>query len=444
MRAIRDMAVIILLASLMLVPCATSGAQTPAASPPPAAPPAATPPAPAPAGTSDVKAGLPLKIGASVALRHEFSNFEDRADLLLPPNDVEGLLGRFRFWAESKDPNAFTSGGIRFSVGETPNPTVPFIRLGDGFRPQSFNLDQFYVTLRPFHDRGRLSGTFGKMPQPFWRGDRGTVRTELIWDDDVSPVGGSANLLLYKNTNEKRPIVLENIGGVFIIEWFRQNRFAGLTGDTYVFADQLHLKAGHFSAAATYYAYENLNSGAVAPSFTPNSSASLVPAQNAFLLRAGFQATNAAIEIGPGSHAFRSNRFRVVDLLGQIDVPLHIKSLGKPEVFVLGQYTHNSKVENNNTAWGVTAGFSGGDARNRWLRPFNIWGTYRNVEADATLATFADSDLGAGTDYKGFEIGGNYRLTKNVSGWVQFWRFDGSPRQSTRVRRLFFDLLWDF
>jgi hypothetical protein len=59
------------------------------------------------------------------------------------------------------------------SVGETPNPAAPFVRLGDGFRPVTFGLDQFYVDVRPLKDKARLWFSLGKMPMPFWRGDRG-------------------------------------------------------------------------------------------------------------------------------------------------------------------------------------------------------------------------------------------------------------------------------
>lgn len=496
MRAIRDMAIIVALASLALAPAGTSAAQTPAASPPPVAaaapavpvapaPPAATAPeatgtapaapqpvavaAPAaepPAGPAEgpatapqpaaapaaapvaaaslpsVVAGLPIKLGASVTVRHELTNLEDRADLILAGNNVTGLLGRFRFWADYKDPNSFTGGGIRFSVGETPNPAVPYIRLGDGFRPQTFSIDQFYLTLKPFKNRDRLSVSFGKVPLPWWRGDRGTVRSETIWDDDINPVGGLANVLIYKNKSGS--VQLDNQAGSFIIEWFRQDRFAGLRGDIFLFSDQLHLRAGHFSAAAAYYQYENLNSGAVAPSFIPGSSASQVTPQNAFLLRTGFQATNAGIEIGPGARGFRSERFKVLNLIGQVDIPLHFESLGKPEIFIQGEYLHNYSVPNVNNGWGVTVGFSGGKSTNKWIRPFNFHGTYRDIEADATLGTFADSDLGAGTDVKGWEVSGNYKLTKNVTGAIIWVKFDGSPLQSTNVRRWFFDLIWDF
>ena len=136
-----------------------------------------------------VTASLPIRVFGNVHLRYDFTRLEDCADLLLDGNQVDGLLTRLRFGLEFKDPNSTISGGLRFSAGETPNPASPFIRLGDAFRPVIFNLDQFYLDVRPFANKSRVHGVFGKMPQPFWRGDRGVIRAEATWDDDVEPGG---------------------------------------------------------------------------------------------------------------------------------------------------------------------------------------------------------------------------------------------------------------
>ena len=134
-------------------------------------------------------ASLPIRFYANVVVRYDFTRPEDREDLLLDGNQIDGLLTRLRFGMTLNDTTSTVSGGLRFSAGETPNPASPFVRLGDAFRPVNFNLDQFYIDVRPFADKSRVHGVFGKMPLPFWRGDRGLIRAEMTWDDDVSPVG---------------------------------------------------------------------------------------------------------------------------------------------------------------------------------------------------------------------------------------------------------------
>jgi len=124
-------------------------------------------------------------------------------------------------------------------------------------------------------------------------------------------------------------------------------------------------------------------------------------------------------------------------------VPVKLPLLGGSELWVLGQYTHNFSVDNESDGLGGTVGLSGG-AYNRKLRPYNVWFTYRKVEADAALGAFADSDLGGGTDVKGFEISADYRVTRNLLPYVSYFNQMVAPLRSTSFNRLFFGISWDF
>ena len=388
-------------------------------------------------------ASIPIRFFANVYLRQDFTNIEDKADLLLDGNNVDGLLTRLRFGMEFKDSSSTVSGGIRVSAGEAPNPASPFVRLGDGFRPVTFGLDQFYVDIRPFKNKERVHAMLGKMPQPFWRGDKGVIRTEMTWDDDISPVGATAHVLLYKKDNDGKVVTLENVAGYFIIEWFREARFSGLVGDTSLWADQLKLRVRRVQLAASYYHWQNLNSGARTPSYVPGQSAFVLPGQSAFLLRPGFQETNAVYDLGSGVYVFRKNEFDLFEATGQGSLPVKLPFLGKSEVVVLGQYSHNFSVSSETHGIGISLGLVGGDLK-RKLKPFSLHGTWRKVEADAALGTFADSDLGAGTDVKGFEVTGDYRVHKNLSLTASHFNFDGAPLRSTKITRTFLGVIWDF
>jgi hypothetical protein len=74
----------------------------------------------------------------------------------------------------------------------------------------------------------------------------------------------------------------------------------------------------------------------------------------------------------------------------------------------------------------------------------NVWVTYRYVQSDAALATFTDSDLGAGTGYQGFALGANYRIFKNLMASTQYFDFMGYPLMENHVQRMFLDLMGDF
>ncbi|MBI4640324.1 MAG: putative porin, partial [Candidatus Tectomicrobia bacterium] len=224
-------------------------------------------------------AKLPLKFGLSVTFRIDQSEIEDEQDLLLEDNEIEALRARIRFSVEYIDPQSRVTGGIRLSTGEDPNPTSPFITLGNSFRSRSFNIDQYYLTYKPlkFYEQFKVfedvALTFGKIPMPFWRGDRGTWRSELVWDDDINPEGA---LLRIPITFPDLPSVqIENVFGYFAVNWLGDVRFEGLTRDTYLIADQFKIKVdpvptAGVTVAFAVYNYQNLNAGLRAPNFRPD------------------------------------------------------------------------------------------------------------------------------------------------------------------------------
>jgi len=413
------------------------------AEPEPPAPQTASAQTPTPAAeSSGVTANIPVRLFANIHLRQDFTKLEDRTDLLLDDNQVYGLLARLRFGMELGDTKSTVSGGLRVSTGQTPNPTAPFIRLGDAFRPVTFGFDQFYIDVRPFANKVRTHAVFGKMPQPFWRGDKGVIRAEMTWDDDVSPVGAIAQVRLYERGDAQQTVV-QNTAGYFIVQWFRKDRFVGLVGDISLAADEVKVQMKRVTLAATYSHWQNLNSGTLVPSFVPGQSVSTVAGQSAFLLRPGFQTTNAEVDFGSGVHAFRKNEFNIFEVTGQGAVPVTLPFFGKSEVVGLAHYAHNFSVADENEGVSLTLGLVGGDFKER-LKPFSLHGTWRRVEADAVVATFADSDLGAGTDVKGFEITGEFRVHRNLALTASHFNFDGAPHRSTKITRTFLGMILDF
>ncbi len=393
-----------------------------------------------------VTSGLPVKLGASVTLRYDRSTTEDQTDLYLEDDTfIHGLRTRVRFSAELSDPKSILAAGIRLSTGENPNPTVPFIALGDAFRSHSFGLDQAYFSLRPFENRSVLSATFGKMPNPFWRGRRGPFRSELVWDDDVNPEGVALKAQLFRHGEGESAISIENVAGYFLMTDIPTLRFTGITGPAYLIADQLRAELPFFAAAVSYYAFENINTGLSTPSNVAGQAASLTPATNAFLLRPGLQTTNNRVNYGPGADGFVHDEFRVLSITGQAHLPLRvIEHGGDQEIFVLGDYARNGSTRLNRNGFGATLGVRLGGYDDAVLHPANMWLTYRDVGADASLATLADSDLGGGTAYKGFEWAGSYRILKNFMAQFSYFTYEGYPRQDNRIHRLFVDLVVDY
>jgi hypothetical protein len=438
--------------------------------------------APAP-GVALSLLGVPVRIFGNATLRYDYSVNSNLTDTLSNGIQANWFLLRVRFGAEFGDKGPVL-GGIRLSSGETPNPTVPFVALADAFRPAAFGVDQAWAGVRPFNDRDRLQLTVGRMKNPFWRGSIGTVRTQMLWDDDVNPAGAALTVQFYRSpVNETRfPFKVENAFAYTQIQSLLDTRFVGLTGVVSGFADQLRFLSKYVDGALSYYEWINLNTGLSVPTAQPASG--YVSAQNptsAFLLLPGLQQTNTVVNYGPGgglATGFLDPTYKILNPTLQVHVPFMNDAMGDPDAYVLVDYAHNflpghvvnpqgnlptptrqtcasctaSMTPNNefsnsdrSNGVGVTLGTRFGDkAYKHALHPINVWVTYRYVQSDAALATFADSDLGAGTGYNGWALGTNYRIFENLMASVQYFDFMGYPLMENHVQRLFLDLMGDF
>ncbi|PYQ46540.1 MAG: hypothetical protein DMF77_00490 [Acidobacteria bacterium] len=407
------------------------------------APQATASPTPPPAPAPEVTAGLPIKFGASLTIRDDTIDVADQTDLQVD-DQTSALRARYRLWLEYRDAGSLVNAALRFGSAQNPNPTASFIRMGNAFRTESFGLDQFYLTVRPFKKREMLALTAGKMPLPFWRGEKGPFRSQLVWDNDISPVGTAGRLGFTLHTDAKgRTVRIENAGGYFVMEDVPQVRFTGLVGKTFLLADQVHVQAPHVGVAVALYSFEDLNAGLRSPGFTPGEGAFLLPGTPAFLMRSGLQVTNSNVNYGPGAVGFIQDRFRIFNAIGQVDTGVHLKWLGQTQVFALADFVHNSSVDRDRRGYALTGGLFGGGWKGS-LHPYELHFTWADVDRDGTLAAFANGDLGAGTDYKGWEVGGNYRVSRNLLLAITYFAFDGAPRKDSFVKRLFLDVTWDF
>lgn len=434
---------------------------------------------PAP-GVSLSLGGVPVRIFGSFTLRYDYSVNSNLTDTLTNGIQANWLLTRIRFGAELGDTGPVT-GGIRISSGETPNPTVPFVVLADAFRPAAFGVDQAWAAVRPLGDRDRLQLVIGRIKNPFWRGSIGTVRTQMIWDDDVNPAGAAITGQIYKSTGGY-PFTVEDTVAYMQIQSLLDTRFAGLTGVVSGVGDQLRFLSKYVDAAVTYYEWWNLNTGLGVPTSQPNLGyVSTQTPSSAFLLLPGLQSTNTVVNYGAAGGAstgYLDPTFKILNPTAQVHVPFKAKALGDPDAYVLLDYAHNFLPSHNLTTQGNLASpnpatcasctpvaSSGGSRRatqyddgvgvtlgarlgdktyEHAFHPLNVWVTYRYVENDATLSTFTDSDLGAGTGYQGFALGTNYRIFRNLMASVQYFDFMGYPLMENHVQRVFVDLMGDF
>ncbi len=406
----------------------------------------AEPAAPPPVPGAVTVLGLPLKFSGALTLRYDYWHNSDLTDTLTKNTVNNGLRQRIRFGVELADPKtAMVIGGLRLSTGENPNPTVPFIALGDSFRSSAFNLDQAWIAVRPLNDRSRVSLILGRMPNPTWRGTAGTLRTEMIWDDDVNPAGAALKVKIL-DLPDFQNLVLENLVAYYQVQETQDLRFVGLTGRTGLFMDQIKLATHFVTGALAFYDWENLNNGLSSPGIDVGA-VSVQPPSNASLFATGLNNGNSRFAYGPqNAIGFSKDAFRVLNPTLQVHLPFKSIKWGMPDVYLLGDYAYNFTARSDHRhGAGLTLGTRIGDYETQsYLNPLNAWVTYRHVKSDVTVAAFADSDLGAGTDYKGVEAGVSYRVIKHLMPAISYFDYYGFPLMTNHAQRLFLDVTGEF
>jgi hypothetical protein len=407
---------------------------------------AAAPHAPPPGATTVL--GVPLKFSGALTLRYDYWHNSDLTDSLTKNTVNNGLRQRIRFGVEFADPKtAMVIGGLRLSTGEVNNPGVPFIALGDSFRSSSFNFDQAWIAIRPLEDRSRISLYLGRMPNQTWRGTAGTLRTEMIWDDDINPAGLALKVKILELPIPKLDkLTIENLVAYYQVQETQDLRFVGLTGRTGLFEEQLKVAMKYATAALAFYDWENLNNGLSSPGIDVGAVSVQTPT-NALLLAPGLSTGNSRYAYGPqNALGFAKSAFRILNPTVQVHVPFENQKLGNPDVYLMGDYAYNFTARSDHrSGGGITLGTRLGDYEPASvMNPLNAWVTYRYVKSDVTVAAFADSDLGAGTDYKGVEAGLSYRVIKHLMPAISYFDYYGFPLMTNHAQRLFLDVTGEF
>jgi hypothetical protein len=283
------------------------------------------------------------------------------------------------------------------------------------------------------------------MPNQTWRGTAGTNRTEMIWDDDVNPAG-LALKLKFLDIPEALDLKVESVTAYFQAQTQQDQRFIGLTGTTGVFEEQLKVATKYATGAIAFIDWENLNNGLSSPGIGVGAVSVQAPT-DAFLLRQGLNTGNSRMAYGPqNAIGFSKDHFRILNPTVQVHMPLKSEMLGNPDIYLTGDYAYNfSAHKDHRGGAGLTLGTRLGDYEaTSKLNPLNAWVTYRYVRSDVTVAAFADSDLGVGTDYHGFETGVSYRVTKHLMPAVSYFDYDGFPLMSNHAQRVFLDVTGEF
>lgn len=295
---------------------------------------------------------------------------------------------------------------LRLASGSS-DPTSSNQDLDGGFDSKNFWLDRAFLTYQPKNIEG-LSVLAGKMGTPFY-----TVGgNQLIWDSDLNPEGVAVKY----DTNLSESLTLFAVGGGMWVEERSSDVDTSLwglqSGLTHLFENKSSLTGG-----AGIFCYGNIKGERAIGSFLGNS----------------FE------DINPGVGT--DNRYVYDYKLMELFAEYKMTALEKP-LSLYGDYvTNTASGVKGDTGWLLGTTFNKASDPGTW--EFNY--EYRDIEADAVLGQFSDSDfIGGGTYGKGHKFGFKYAIAKNVMmGPTAFFNkrdADGDGKRDDKYSRMQFDV----
>ncbi|MDA0322505.1 MAG: putative porin [Verrucomicrobia bacterium] len=298
-----------------------------------------------------------VDLGGDIRLRHETID-----------QDGKDTRHRWRVRARvtaSADVTEAVSAHLRLASGSD-DPTSSNQTFGDGSSTKDFNLDRAYLKYEPQDSSLAIIG--GKHGVPF------NTAGDLIWDGDLNLEGLTATYGMHA--------FAVNLGAYWAEE-------RSSTSDTLLFGAQVTADSDMgLSGSIGYYLWDNMKG------FAP-----LFDVANA--------RGNTVVEAEDGSLTYAED-FGVLNANIEFDT-----AVGDMPLTVFGEYVTNTDADGDKDA-GFMLGIKVGKATDPGMWQASL--DYRDLEADATVGLFADSDsFGGGTDGQGFRVKAKYILAKNLS-----------------------------
>lgn len=320
-----------------------------------------------------------------------------------------GIKGDFRYRYEAIDEDGSTDRhrnrmrarvGLSGQVNETikagiglasggDSPTSTNQTLDDGFSTKDFGLDLAYVT---WQAAPGAQVTAGKMKNPLYR----VGGNQLLWDGDLNPEGLALEL--------SREQLFVNVAAFYVEE-------RSGSDDSFLFGAQLGFDTDFDSGLSLrtglgYYGYTNTVGNA--PFYDGD------PLGNA---------------VDAGGNLV--NDYRQVELFAELGA-----ALGELPVKVFADWVQNTEASNFDTAYAIGLKLGKASAPGSW----DFGWVYQDVEADAVIATFSNSDFGGGgTDATGHIFTGKYVIAKNWTAGFTYFLNEigdnvGNPRDYQRLQ----------
>ncbi|ALE89058.1 putative porin [Pseudomonas versuta] len=277
--------------------------------------------------------------------------------------------------------NPQVNTGIRIATGGGDDARSTNQDLDNYFDKKQLWLDQAYIDYHPTAVKDlHLIG--GKMPQPW------VNMGDVIWDSDINPEGLAAT---YKHNLGNSGIEMFGSAGYYTLK-------DNVDGEGVQFRNDLSLYAGQLGARFAPTDSLKVTLGGSVYSYN-NDKDSACPTT-------GTKTTPCALAVNGNS----TDEFRLYEGFGQID----IANLPVP-LSLYGQYVHNAATDSDqDNAWLV--GFKSK------LNAFSLDYNYRDIQRNAVVGAFTDSDFANGTTgSRGHKVKVGYEIDKNFGVGVTYF-----------------------
>jgi hypothetical protein len=371
-------------------------------------------------------------------------NRNSQNDFINTTKDRQRFRERVRLAIDAKITDNLKAG-IRLATSNQPDPVSTNQTMGNTGSQYNFNLDRAYLKYDAVNDEGFkwLTLTGGRIANPWYvGGGEFTGGSELVWDTDLSFEGfamtarhslGSSKSVLDKHDDTRKVYAIAGafplqetqlsssgkwlVGGQVGLDWGFENQDALKVGIAYY--DYMNIQAKPntlFTQPCSSNLPENSFS---APQFVQFGNTMAGICQNvdrklaSYGLASDYNIINANI-------SYDYARFAPYHLIAGADFAKNV-GFNKGSVNNYGSLISNNNdgtgkvpvVNDETNAWQVRMDFGWPkvDSAGKW----NVFALYKYVERDAVLDGFTDSDFHlGGTNAKGWVIGGNYGLMKNL------------------------------
>ncbi|MBS4050929.1 MAG: putative porin [Methylomonas sp.] len=355
-------------------------------------------------------------------------------------NTTEGrhqFRQRFRLGIDADIADGLKAG-VRLATGNQRDPVSTNQTLGNTGQRYDFTIDRAYLQYDALDDDKfkwlTLSG--GRIKNPWYTGGgEFTGGSELVWDTDLSFEGFAATVrhrlagsdgLMAKN--DQSDSLFATVGAFPLQE-------SSLSSDKWLFGGQTGMELGfenqnNLKMAVAYYDYVNVEAKQNEPGRrTCDLNTPAITASRPEFMQGGNTLATICQE---GTNGTSNGLDQMIGLASDYNIvnanvsyemanfaPHHLrlsadyaKNIGFDKEAV-SRLLNGNVVDPETNAWQfrVDYGWPIAERPGHW----NVFAAYKYVERDAVLDAFTDSDFRlGGTNSKGWFIGGNYGLMKNV------------------------------